>query len=124
MFAACLGGGGTADGKLYFSFDDEPQSGATSLPRKAAPPEEGGPIPPSTFDISTLLPVKRSSQKFPLRPPKIIELVDKGTNEVVCCFRGITRAHQTLGIERSFVLKACSSYGTSLQPDLGTYILR
>jgi hypothetical protein len=121
---ACIGGGGTTDGKLYFSFADETQPQLFLFSEKTATLKEGGPIPPSTFDVSTLLPVKKVSYPNPSKPQKIIELVDKGTNKVVCCFRNITKAQQALGFDRNFVSTACLSYGTRFQPDLGTYSLR
>lgn len=108
---------------MYFCFVTDRHEQPVSSEKSAAS-KEGGPIPPYTFDVSTLLPVKKSSSATPVKPPKVIELVDKGTNLVLCCFRGVTKAHRALNVERSFATMACLNYGTPFQPDLGDYILR
>lgn len=86
--------------------------------------EQGGPTPPFTFDVSKLLPVPRSNTKALVKAPKVIELIDKGANMVVVCFRGVTHADRALGIDRGTATMACLNYGTPTQPDLGEYILR
>ena len=67
----------------------------------------GGPIPPYTFDVSMLAPVRKTNEKPRVRPPKLIDLLDKGTQEVLCCFRGVTNAARALGLTRDAVTKHC-----------------
>lgn len=83
---------------------------------------EGGPLVPFTFDVSKLLPVKRSSAVS--KESIVIELLDKGTNQVIVCFRGITNCHQALGLDPDTVIMACMNHDSPSQPDLGSYILR
>lgn len=109
--------------EIYFWFGDD-EGMQQSSPNMTTTFKEGGPKLPYTFDVSTLLPVRRSNEKPLSKPPKIIELVDKGASEVVCCFRGVTKAHRALGIDRSVATMACLNYGTPSQPDMGSYILR
>jgi hypothetical protein len=147
ILKACREGGGLVEDKYFrfvegyewktenkhLSFDEPPQK--KRLPKKTekkmTPPKHnlaiaaqfGGPKPPYTFDVSRLLPIK-SQFRATLRPPKVVELLDKGTNEVIVCFRGITNAHQALGINRGFATMACHSYGTASQFDFKDYVLR
>ena len=132
---AFLEDGGLVDGKKFCFVGDQqeqrisnvvPKSSSDSMkaPEKPAALAAGEPTPPYTFDVSKLHPVTKSNQKKFLKPPKIIELLDKGTNEVIVCFRGITNAHRALGIDRGFATLACLNYGTPSQPDLKDYVLR
>jgi len=67
-----------------------------------------------SFDLSTLRAVRRKTRP-PLRPKKVIELIDKKTKEALVCFRGATDVCRALQLERKMVTGACVAFGTPRQ---------
>lgn len=89
-------------------------SAATTRPPKSLP---------NHFDLSTLLPIRRST-KPPLKPRRTIELVELRSLKVLVCFRGAIDAARALDIDRKAVTEACESYSKTRPLTFGTYTLR